>query len=181
MGEDSGEWLVQELEKEANEIEEIYTNGKVPMKELSPKKKTKYYYAKECHICNGNKFKGFVKYCTKHKCKFGKCEKCEEKKQCVGCNYYQFKNHNHITGKFIAAAHSYFNINYWRLSKQTPIPVIFHNLKGYDAHHIIGSLYNIKNVKVGDVIAESAEKYKSFVNREKRIKQVKEIQKKRTS
>ena len=39
--------------KEANEIDGKYTNGKVPMKELSPKEKTEYYDAKECHICNG--------------------------------------------------------------------------------------------------------------------------------
>ena len=101
-----------------------------------------------------------------------------KKKQCDGCNFYKVKNHNHITGDIIGAAHSYCNINYWRLSKNTPIPVIFHNLKGYDAHHIIGSIYNVKNVEVDDVIAESGEKYKSFVLREKRIKQAKEIQEK---
>ena len=41
-GEDSAKWLVQELIMKAREI---YTNGKVPIKELSPKEKTEYYDA----------------------------------------------------------------------------------------------------------------------------------------
>ena len=128
------------------------------MNELSPK---------ECHICDGKKFKGFTKYCTVHKCKCGGFEICQEKKKCDGCNFFKVHNDNHITGNFIGAAHSYCNINYWILSKQTPIPVIFHNLKGYDAHHIIGSIYNVKNVETSGVIDESGEKCKSFVLREK--------------
>ena len=56
------------------------------------------------------------------------------------------------------------------MSKQTPIPIIFHNLKGYDVHYIIGSIYNVKNVKVSGVIAQSGEKYKTFVLREKKNK-----------
>jgi hypothetical protein len=79
IGENAAERLVQELVKEANEIEEIYTKGKVPMKELSEE----YYNAKECHICNGKMFTGFSKFCTDHKCdhKCRKCIKCEEKKK----------------------------------------------------------------------------------------------------
>ena len=107
----------------------------------------------------------------------GKLNKIWREKQCDGCNYYKGKNHNHITGYCIAAAHWYCNINYWRLSKKTPIQVIFHNLKGNDAHHILGSTCNVKNVDVSGVIAESTNKYKSFVLRERRIKQAKEIQK----
>ena len=159
VGDNPAEWLVQELVKEGNEIKEIYTN-KVSMNDLTPEMKKRYYDAIECHICKSKRFKGFAKFCDDHKCKCKQkeCSVCKERQKCDGCNYYKVRNHNHITGDFIGPAHSICNINYWRLSKHTPIPVIFHNLKGYDAHHIIGSIYNVINVEVSGVIAESGEK-----------------------
>ena len=45
------------------------------------------------------------------------------------------RDHDHITGKYRGAAHSECNINY--NYKNVKIPVVFHNLRGYDSHLIM--------------------------------------------
>ena len=45
--------------------------------------------------------------------------------------------HCHITGKYRGSAHQSCNINY-RLTDK--IPVIFHNLRGYDSHFIMNEI-----------------------------------------
>ena len=52
------------------------------------------------------------------------------------------RDHCHWTGKFRGAAHnSKCNL---RLKEQTFIPVIFHNLKGYDSHIFIQAFHNLQ-------------------------------------
>ncbi|KFM62998.1 hypothetical protein X975_13384, partial [Stegodyphus mimosarum] len=74
------------------------------------------------------------------------------------------RDHCHITGQYRGALHSVCNLQY-KLKKC--IPVIFHNLKNYDAHHILQGLKTVKDHEV-KVIATSMEKYISFslANRE---------------
>ena len=67
------------------------------------------------------------------------------------------KDHCHITGKFRGAAHWSCNINF-QLTKK--IPVIFHNLGGYNSH-LIFSEPNKFNVKI-NVIPNGLEKYMAF-------------------
>ena len=45
-------------------------------------------------------------------------------------------DHCHVTGKYKGAVHSSCNLNYRQRER---IPVFFHNLKGYDAHHIMSA------------------------------------------
>ena len=67
------------------------------------------------------------------------------------------RDHCHITGKFRGSAHWGCNNNF-QLTKK--IPVIFHNLKGYEGHLIFSELHKF-NFKV-DVIPNGLEKYIAF-------------------
>ena len=67
------------------------------------------------------------------------------------------RDHCHISGKYRGAAHWSCNINL-KISKK--VPLIFHNLKGYDSHLIFKEL-NKFNCKIS-VIPNGLEKYMSF-------------------
>ena len=67
------------------------------------------------------------------------------------------RDHCHISGKYSGAAHWNCNIN-MKVTKK--VPVIFHNLKGYDSHLIFKELSRF-NVKVS-VIPSRLEKYMAF-------------------
>ena len=68
------------------------------------------------------------------------------------------KDHDHITGKYRGASHNSCNINY---SMPKKIPVLFHNLKGYDSHIIIDAL-SIHEFSKCEIIPQTFEKYISF-------------------
>ena len=66
-------------------------------------------------------------------------------------------DHCHITRKFRDVALWSCNINF-QLTKK--VPVIFHNLRGYDSHLIF---YELKNFNVkNDVIPNRLEKHMAF-------------------
>ena len=67
------------------------------------------------------------------------------------------RDHCHITGKYRGSAHWSCNINL-KISKK--LPVIFHNLRGYDSHVIFKELSKF-NCKIS-VIPNGLEKYMSF-------------------
>ena len=46
-------------------------------------------------------------------------------------------DHDHVTGVFRGAAHNSCNLNYRLKWKTVEVPCWFHNLKNYDAHHLI--------------------------------------------
>ena len=71
------------------------------------------------------------------------------------------RDHCHITGKYRGSAHNTCNLRLQISAERIKIPVVFHNLKGYDSHFIIEKLGDIMeekplNVKV---IAANTEKY----------------------
>ncbi|XP_054720676.1 uncharacterized protein LOC129230303 [Uloborus diversus] len=68
------------------------------------------------------------------------------------------RDHDHLSGKYRGAAHNQCNLKF-RLRKM--IPVIFHNLKNYDAHHIVNTLGAFKDYEY-EVIPTNMEKYISF-------------------
>ena len=67
------------------------------------------------------------------------------------------RDHCHVTGKFRGAAHRSCNINF-QLTKK--VPVIFHNLRGYNSHLIFNELDKF-DVKI-KVIPNGLEKYMAF-------------------
>ena len=72
-------------------------------------------------------------------------------------NDKKVRDHCHISGKFRGAAHNICNRNF-RLTEK--IPVIFHNLKGYDSHLIMQEIGKFgKNI---NVIPNNMEKYMAF-------------------
>ena len=70
------------------------------------------------------------------------CYKCEELVDDEKCSCRKVRDHDHRTGAYRGAARSKRNINYY---SNRYLPVYFHNLSGYDSHHIIKEAYNISN------------------------------------
>ena len=60
-------------------------------------------------------------------------------------NTDKVKDHCHVTGKFRGAAHNKCNL---KLRRPRKLPIIFHNLQGYDGHIIFKELNNF-NVDIG--------------------------------
>ena len=85
------------------------------------------------------------------------CHICEEN-ICDGD--VKVKDHCHLTGAYRGAAHQECNLKY---KEPSFIPVVFHNLSGYDAHLFIKEL----GVSSGDIncIANTEEKYISFTKK----------------
>ena len=81
-------------------------------------------------------------------------------KECVNTSGSKVRDHCHITGKYRGAAHSKCNI-LLRKSKKPFIPVVLHNLKGYDAHLIMQKIGTYFKEEI-TVIAKSDENYLSF-------------------
>ena len=72
---------------------------------------------------------------------------------------YKVKDHCHYTGVYRGAAHNKCDLKY-EIPKH--IPIVFHNLSGYDAHLFIRQLgEKFQTADIG-VIAENKEKYISF-------------------
>ena len=84
------------------------------------------------------------------------CHVC--KKKTVGGE--KVRDHCHFTGKFRGAAHSQCNLKY-KIDKQSyKLPILFHNLRGYDAHLIFQKVKR-EHGKI-NVIPNNFERYISF-------------------
>ena len=70
------------------------------------------------------------------------------------------KDHDHVTGKYRGAAHNECNFKLKLNAKTALIPVIFHNLKGYDGHLLMQAMARVQ----GEIkcIPTNTEKYISF-------------------
>ena len=69
------------------------------------------------------------------------------------------KDHNHFTGEFVGAAHQNCNLNF---KEPSFIPVVFHNLSGYDAHLFIKQL----GVSEGEIICIATNEEKFLLHKE---------------
>src|SRR6266496_2072830 len=71
---------------------------------------------------------------------------------------YKVKDHCHVTGLYRGPACNKCNL---QLALTNRIPVVFHNLRGYDSHLLIQKLRIFKDKKI-NVIPNNMEKYMSF-------------------
>ena len=94
----------------------------------------KFKKAEECHICN-------KKYTDKD---------------------IRVRDHCHITGKYRGSAHQECNLKLRVNSEEVKIPVIFHNLRGYDSHFIMQEIGAI--VKNHAYINKKGEKCQMNIN-----------------
>ena len=94
-----------------------------------------------------------------------KCHICARKFNEQKPSKQKVRDHCHITGKYRGAAHSDCNLKWAISAEKLEIPVIFHNLKGYDCHFIMQNIGHLVrqdlNIDV-DVIASNFEKYIGF-------------------
>ena len=71
------------------------------------------------------------------------------------------RDHCHRTGKYRGAAHNCCNINYY---SNRFLPVVFHNLRGYDSRSIIKKAFEVVQGKEKiDAIPNSGMKFMTFV------------------
>ena len=93
--------------------------------------------AEECHICGGKYLDTEVRV----------------------------RDHCHITGKYRGSAHQDCNLKLGISPKEFKVPVIFHNLRGYDSHFImqeIGSIGKSNYLSI-NCIPNNMEKYMAFM------------------
>ena len=129
----------------------------------------KFKKADKCHICE-EKFLFSISNCC-YLCKLEICEigkkqfskfkqivlNCKECKEKFEMETKKVRDHCHITGKYRGAAHIKCNLNFKITNK---IPVIFHNLRGYDSHFIIQEIGEI--IKKHPIKVEGKEEEKEM-------------------
>ena len=140
----------------------VKTHFTKPLK-MTDEDEESFQRAKECHICK----KPFSKNENGVRNVGGRNIKK------IKIKNVKVRDHCHVTGKYRGAAHASCNLNFKLTDK---IPVVFHNLKGYDSHFIMQEIGNIakkhiyfdeKKKKYYDVdinvIPHNMEKYMAFM------------------
>lgn len=133
-GVDCLDWFMTELTEIA--IEAFYfLENKKPMLALSKEENKAFFQTTYCHICK----KSFL----------------------ADGSDIRVRDHCHITGLYRGAAHRSCNLEY-QISRS--IPVVMHNLSGYDSHLLIRRLGNDKKIPGGiTIIPHNSENYISFI------------------
>ena len=121
---------------------------------------------KNCQSIIRDNFNKPLKMTKKNEKAFKKATHCHicEKKYKV--DDVPVRDHCHVTGKYRGSAHQTCNLKLKISAENIKIPVVFHNLKGYDSHFIINELGELikkgeEDIKI-NVIAQNAEKYMAF-------------------
>ena len=129
-GPDASEHFLRAIQAEEREIKKVLANPKDML--MTPEDILNHSRAGVCHIC-------------------------EKPFACAGDSV---RDHCHITGKYRGAAHNACNLKLRLNPKTTVIPVVFHNLRGYDSHLLMQAISRVEG-KV-TCIPNNTEKYISF-------------------
>ncbi|XP_033229658.1 uncharacterized protein LOC117181202 [Belonocnema kinseyi] len=98
------------------------------------------------------------KLTTKQEMEFLSAKNCHICEEPFTENNIRHHDHNHFTDKFCGVSHQGCNVNY---KDSHTVPVVFHNLSGYDSHFIIKALAKQFEDKV-KLLPVNKEKYISF-------------------
>ena len=111
--------FMEKMLEEVNYCKKVMKKHKIFNKPLKMKRKDedKFKKADSCHICD---------------------KKYNEKD-------IRVRDHCHITGKFRGSAHDYCNLKLRIDPDKIKIPVVFHNLRGYDFHFLMQNIGEIVN------------------------------------
>ena len=162
-----GKMTIQKFMKdmlvEVEYCQEVVKNHFTKPLKMTEKDEESFQNMKECHICK----KPFSMDEDRVRNVGGKNIKKVQIKN------VKVRDHCHVTGKYRGAAHTICNLNFKLTDK---IPVVFHNLKGYDSHFIMQEIGNIaknhiyfdeRKNKYSDVninvIPHNIEKYLAFM------------------
>ena len=147
-GEDAIEKFIREMLSEVSHCQiMVREEFKKPLV-MTDQNEKDYQNATKCHICSRKfKFVDGVINGGRDGAKF------------------KVRDHCHITGQYRGAAHSDCNLKWAISADNLKIPVIFHNLKGYDCHFIMQKIGHLVRQDVNidvSVIAINFEKYIGF-------------------
>ena len=142
---------------------------------------------KNCQSIIRDNFNKPLKMTKKDEKAFTKAKRCHICEKKYTEDDVPVRDHCHVTGKYRGSAHQTCNLKLQISAEKIKIPVIFHNLKGYDSHFIMNELGELikKEEKIPDnvyimnkegkmvkdesvsrisvsVIAQNAEKYMAF-------------------
>ena len=120
---------------------------------------------KYCNQIINKHFNKRLKMTTEDKNNYENSENCWICSEKINNDKNKVRDHCHITGKYRGAAHKECNS---KLRIPRKIPVIFHNLKGYDGHLIFRELNNFKDIDI-QVIPKTNERYMSIIVNRNRV------------
>ena len=121
---------------------------------------------KNCQSIIRDNFNKPLKMTKKDEESFQKAKRCHICEKKYREDDVPVRDHCHVTGKYRGSAHQTCNLKLQISAEKIKIPVVFHNLKGYDSHFIMNELGELikkeeEEIKVS-VIAQNAEKYMAF-------------------
>ena len=133
LHEDISKTFIKHVVKLTHQIYQEYYSKPKPLN-LTPQEKKDFQSARYCYICEQKLFRD------------------KETNKILKVRY-----HCHFTGEYRGAAHNECNL---KCKKPLTLPVIFHNLQGYDSHLFIKQLAKVSGVL--SCIPSTEEKYISF-------------------
>ena len=119
---------------------------------------------KNCQEVIKNHFNKPLKMSEGDERNFKKATRCHICKKKYRDNDQPVRDHCHVTGKYRGSAHDDCNLKFKISAEKLQIPVLFHNLKGYDSHFIIQKIGELPKEEqpVISVIPNNTEKYMAF-------------------